>query len=53
MHPSWNHSLLLGEKTKVEQSNASEKSKKQPVDKYKGRVRSVTEDVEIQTTEVL
>jgi len=42
-----------GKRTDAEQSNASEKSEKQPVNKYGGRVRSVTEDGEIQTTEAL
>jgi len=37
--------------TETDQPNASEKSEKQPVDKYGGRVRSVTEDGEIQNTE--
>jgi len=38
-------------RTKTDQPNASEKSEKQPVDKYEDRVRSITEDGEIQTTE--
>jgi len=37
--------------TEIDQPNASEKSEKQPVDKYGGRVRSVTKDGDIQTTE--
>jgi len=40
-----------GKGTEAEQSNASEKSKKQPVDKYEGRVRSVVRDDEIPVTE--
>jgi len=40
-----------GKRTEAEQSNASEKSDRQPVDKYGGRVRSVTEDNDIQSTE--
>jgi len=40
-----------GKITEAKQSNASEKTEKKPVDKYRGRVRSVTEDGEIQTTE--
>jgi len=41
------------ERTEVEQPNASENSEEQPVDKYGGRVRSVAEIGEIQTTEAL
>jgi len=44
-------SSTRGKRTEAEQSNASEKSEKQPVDNYGGRGRSVTEDGEIQTTE--
>jgi len=51
MHPLWNHSSTRGKRTEVEQSNASEKSEKQPVDKYRGRVKSVIADGEIQTPE--
>jgi len=40
-----------GKITETEQLNASEKSEKQPVDKYGGRVRSITKDGDIQTTE--
>jgi len=40
-----------GNRTEAEQFNTSEKPEKQPVDKYGGRVRSVTENGEIQTTE--
>jgi len=40
-----------GKRTEVEQPNASEKSERQPVDNYSGRVRSVTEDGDVQSTE--
>jgi len=40
-----------GKRTEAEQSNASENPEKQPVDKYGGRVRSVTENGEIKNTE--
>jgi len=51
-HPSIMESFTStrGKRAEAEQSNASEKSEKQPVDKYGGRVRSVTGDGEIQTT---
>jgi len=38
-------------KTETDQTNASKKSEKTTVDKYGGRVRSITEDGDIQTTE--
>jgi len=38
-------------RTETEQTNASEKPEKQPVDKYGETVRSITEDGDIQTTE--
>jgi len=41
-----------GKRTEAEQSNASEKPEKQLVDKYGGRVRSVTEDGKIKSTEL-
>jgi len=40
-----------GKRTEAEQSNASEKSEKQPVEKYRGRVRCVTKDGELPATE--
>jgi len=39
-----------GKRTEAEQSNASEKSDRQPVDKYSGRVRSVNKDNDTQST---
>jgi len=52
MHPLWSL-LLRGKRTETEPNSASEKPKKQPVDKYGGRVRSITGDGDIQTTEAL
>jgi len=40
-----------GKKTEAEKSIASEKPERQPVDRYGGRVRSVTEDNDVQSTE--
>jgi len=40
-----------GKRTETDQTNASEKSEKQPVNKYGGRVRSITEDGDIPITE--
>jgi len=40
-----------GKRTQAEQSNANKKPEKQPVDKYEGRVRSFTENGEVQNTE--
>jgi len=42
-----------GKMTEAEPLNASETLEKQPVDKYEGRVRSVTEDGELPITEAL
>jgi len=50
MLASWNPLHPPGEKKLREQTNASKKSEKQPVDIYGGRVRSITGDGDIQTT---
>jgi len=42
-----------GKRTEAEQFNASEKPDKQPVDKYGGRVRYVTKEGDVQSTEAL
>jgi len=42
-----------GKITETELTSASEKPEKQPVDKNGGRVRSITGDGDIQTTEAL
>jgi len=42
---------IRGKITETESTNSSEKSEKQPVDKYGRRVRSITGDGDIQTTE--
>jgi len=52
MHPLWNHLLPLGKK-ELRQNNQTlvKNQKKQPVDKYGGRMRSAVEVDEIPVTE--